>query len=144
MLNVDINKWFWLVIAFARLPAAGVHDDGWSVGRGSHRVSGHLVKIVVTLGLLPQTDHIPVTDQPHIVPEPRDVCLLDGVLHVHDGLDIVLPGGEDALELGQQFMAGDDHLGLGLIETMDNTILSQVGVDCDNRQGLLETSLRYC
>ena len=48
---------------------------------------------------------------------------------------------QDVLELGQQLVAGDDGLRLGLIQTMSHSFLSKIGVESHHGEGLFEAGL---
>ena len=62
------------------------------------------------------------------------------ILEVDDGFDRwrVL---EDASELGQEIVGCDNERSLGLIETVFNCFFAQIGVEGDERKGLLKAGL---
>ena len=80
-----------------------------------------------------------------------------GILHVHYGLHFVLALSEDVLEpadvvmkppcrrqsclLGEELVAGDDQLGLGLLQAVHHRLLPQVRVQGHHRETTLETRL---
>ena len=74
--------------------------------------------------------------------------LVAGPLRVGDLVldeDEVLDRGrllQNVLELGQELVGGDDVRDLGLVDSMRNGLVTEVGVERDEREGLLEAAQR--
>ena len=85
--------------------------------------------------------YLPERDDSHVVPEPKGRGPVERWLHVDDRLHLVLVGSQDGAELGQQLVAGDHQLSPGLVQAVDDRLLTEVGVQRDHRETLPEAGL---